>query len=195
MEQLDEVETVVATRFHTVLCALRLGKSTLAVGYAAKFDALMAEMGLAEFSLPAKSIDRRRPDRPVQRVGGEARPSAPNGPAERNAANERLLDEQFAELSVALFDRSAASRRCRHPRQPWCVETVMDEVLYAKDFWSDENLKYVEPHFRMLKLARIVTRLAEGRTPTLLDIGCGPATLRRLIPSTVEVPRHRHRHP
>lgn len=58
--------------------------------------------------------------------------------------------------------------------------------LYAKDFWSDENLKYVEPHFRMLKLARIVTRLAEGRTPSLLDVGCGPATLRRLIPPTVD---------
>ncbi|HEU5478358.1 MAG TPA: hypothetical protein VFU90_00935, partial [Candidatus Tumulicola sp.] len=56
---------------------------------------------------------------------------------------------------------------------------------YAKDVWSDENLKYVEPHFRMLQCARVVTRLAEGRTPSLLDIGCGPATLRRLIPATV----------
>ena len=56
---------------------------------------------------------------------------------------------------------------------------------YAKDFWNDENLKYVEPHFRMLQCARIITRLAEGRTPSLLDIGCGPATLRRLIPTTV----------
>ncbi len=65
-------------------------------------------------------------------------------------------------------------------------EPVPAARLYAKDFWSDENLKYVEPHFRMLKLARIVTRLAEGRTPSLLDIGCGPATLRRLIPPTVE---------
>jgi SAM-dependent methyltransferase len=56
---------------------------------------------------------------------------------------------------------------------------------YARDFWSDENLKYVEPHFRMLKCARIITRLAQDRTPSLLDIGCGPATLKRLIPPTV----------
>ena len=57
MQQLEGVETVVATRFHNVLCALKLGKPTLAVGYAAKFDSLMAETGFAEFSLPAKSID------------------------------------------------------------------------------------------------------------------------------------------
>ena len=57
MRRLESVDTVVATRYHTVLCALKLGKPTLAVGYAAKFDALMMEMGLAEFSLPAKSIE------------------------------------------------------------------------------------------------------------------------------------------
>jgi SAM-dependent methyltransferase len=63
---------------------------------------------------------------------------------------------------------------------------VDDVRYYARDFWYDENLKYVEPHFRMLKSAQIITRLARGDTPSLLDIGCGPATLRGLIPSTVE---------
>jgi len=63
---------------------------------------------------------------------------------------------------------------------------VEDVRYYAREFWCDENLKYVEPHFRMLKCARIITRLARGRTPSLLDVGCGPATLRRLIPPTVE---------
>jgi len=56
---------------------------------------------------------------------------------------------------------------------------------YARDFWSDENLKYVEPHFRMLKSARVITRLAGNRELSLLDVGCGPATLKRLIPPTV----------
>src|SRR5262249_3196299 len=50
MQQISEVGTVVATRFHTVLCALRLGKPTLAIGYGAKFDALMTEFGLADYS-------------------------------------------------------------------------------------------------------------------------------------------------
>ena len=50
MRQISSVDSVVASRFHTVLCALKLAKPTLAVGYATKFDALMAEMGVSEFS-------------------------------------------------------------------------------------------------------------------------------------------------
>jgi polysaccharide pyruvyl transferase WcaK-like protein len=105
--QLAEVETVVATRFHTVLCALTLGRPTLAVGYAAKFDALMAEMGLAAFSLPADSIDI---DRLIERFTSlEAeRTHCAERMVERSAANRRSLDQQFAELSAALFDRAAA---------------------------------------------------------------------------------------
>ncbi|HEU5478357.1 MAG TPA: polysaccharide pyruvyl transferase family protein, partial [Candidatus Tumulicola sp.] len=110
MRQIEGVETVVATRFHTVLCALRLGKPTLAVGYAAKFDALMAEMGLAEFSLPAKALDFDvMVDRFAELEGKRAYCSERT--AARSAANERLLNEQFAELSAALFDRIPAAQR------------------------------------------------------------------------------------
>ena len=57
MQQLASVDTVVATRYHNVLCALKLAKPTLSIGYAPKFDALMAEMGLAEFCQSARSLD------------------------------------------------------------------------------------------------------------------------------------------
>jgi len=115
MQQLDGVETVVATRFHSVLCALKLGKPTLAVGYAAKFDGLMAEMGFAEFSLPAKSIDV---DVLIDRFNELERKSGDYAErtAECNAANERLLAEQFAELSAALFDRAPATLNLEIPR-------------------------------------------------------------------------------
>jgi len=56
---------------------------------------------------------------------------------------------------------------------------------YARDFWSQENLKYSEPHFRMLKAAAVIRRLSEGRTVDLLDVGCGPAALKRLLPKNV----------
>ena len=52
---------------------------------------------------------------------------------------------------------------------------------YKRDFWSKENLKYVEPHFRLSKAARIVNQLARGRECDLLDVGCGPATLAKLL--------------
>ena len=56
---------------------------------------------------------------------------------------------------------------------------------HKRDFWADENLKYAEPHFRMRKVAREVRRIARGRECDLLDVGCGPATLARLMPPGV----------
>jgi SAM-dependent methyltransferase len=53
--------------------------------------------------------------------------------------------------------------------------------VYKRDFWSEETLKYVQPHYRMRKVARVVNRLAAGKACRLLDIGCGPATLRSLL--------------
>ena len=53
----------------------------------------------------------------------------------------------------------------------------------TRDYWSIENLKYVEPHFRLQKIARTLVRLAQGKNSDLLDIGCGPAALAKLLPS------------
>ena len=55
------------------------------------------------------------------------------------------------------------------------------DTLYKKDFWSEENLKYSRPHYRMEKAARLINRLARGQERTLLDVGCGPATLMSLL--------------
>jgi SAM-dependent methyltransferase len=57
--------------------------------------------------------------------------------------------------------------------------------LYKKDFWSEENLKFSEPWYRIEKSARLISRLARGRECLLLDIGCGPAALMRLLPPNV----------
>jgi cyclopropane fatty-acyl-phospholipid synthase-like methyltransferase len=57
--------------------------------------------------------------------------------------------------------------------------------LYKKDFWDEENLKFGEPWYRLEKSARIISKLAVGRECSLLDVGCGPATLMRLLPANV----------
>jgi SAM-dependent methyltransferase len=57
--------------------------------------------------------------------------------------------------------------------------------LYKKDFWSKENLKFSEPWYRIEKSARLISKLAGGRECSLLDIGCGPAALMRLLPPNV----------
>jgi cyclopropane fatty-acyl-phospholipid synthase-like methyltransferase len=55
------------------------------------------------------------------------------------------------------------------------------KTLYKKEFWSEENLKYSRPHLRMEKVSQLVNKLAAGRERTLLDVGCGPATLMSLL--------------
>lgn len=52
---------------------------------------------------------------------------------------------------------------------------------HKKDFWSEESLSYSRPHYRLEKSARIINRLARGKEYDLLDVGCGPAALMRLV--------------
>jgi polysaccharide pyruvyl transferase WcaK-like protein len=49
MAQIARTDLVVATRFHNVVCSLKLGKPTISLGYARKNDVLMAQMGLGEY--------------------------------------------------------------------------------------------------------------------------------------------------
>lgn len=62
------------------------------------------------------------------------------------------------------------------------MATELHEAQYFdKGFWSEENQKYGSPHFRLEKCARTVNRIAGARNCDLLDVGCGPATLERLL--------------
>lgn len=102
MRQMAPVDAVVATRYHNVLCALKLGKPTLSVGYAAKNEALMADAGLAGFCHPAASIDADRLVAQFAELQARA-PELRAGIQRRNEAAARQLQEQFAVLSAALF--------------------------------------------------------------------------------------------
>ena len=65
-------------------------------------------------------------------------------------------------------------------------EGNVGNTLHKKDFWRKENLKYSRPHYRLEKSARIVNRLARGKRCTLLDVGCGPATLASLLQPNIQ---------
>lgn len=61
-----------------------------------------------------------------------------------------------------------------------------DEIRYYKrDFWGVENLNFAKPHFRMLRAAEVVREIAGSRECDLLDVGCGPAAVERLVPANV----------
>jgi SAM-dependent methyltransferase len=55
-----------------------------------------------------------------------------------------------------------------------------------RDFWIHENQMYAVPNFRLRKCARLLERMMGGRPYELLDVGCGPATLRTLLPPDVK---------
>jgi polysaccharide pyruvyl transferase WcaK-like protein len=57
MHQIAQTDLVVATRFHNVVCALKLGKPTVSIGYGQKNDALMADMGVGRFCQQIERLD------------------------------------------------------------------------------------------------------------------------------------------
>lgn len=102
MRETAAADTVVATRYHNLVCALKAGTPTLALSYAAKSDALMAQMGLDAYCHPARDVDADRlleQFRALEKESAELRRVL----AERNQAAARQLEEQFTALTAALF--------------------------------------------------------------------------------------------
>jgi SAM-dependent methyltransferase len=62
----------------------------------------------------------------------------------------------------------------------------VSEKYHKHEFWAKENLQYAQAHFRLEKVAGIVNRIAGDQPCDLLDVGCGPATLRRLLRRNVQ---------
>ncbi|WP_369374473.1 polysaccharide pyruvyl transferase family protein [Streptomyces sp. cg36] len=102
MTEMAAADTVVATRYHNLICALKTGTPTLALTYAAKSDALMDRMGLGAYCHPARAVDADRlleQFRSLEKQSAELRETL----VERNQAAVRQLDDQFAALDSVLF--------------------------------------------------------------------------------------------
>ena len=101
MREMSAVGTVVATRYHNVLCALKLAKPPLSIGYARKNEVLMADMGLAEFCQSADKLDFSRLVEQFVALERE-REKLTRTMLERNQANARELGRQFEVLSTLI---------------------------------------------------------------------------------------------
>ncbi|KUO12668.1 polysaccharide pyruvyl transferase family protein [Streptomyces sp. DSM 15324] len=102
MKEMAAADTVVAVRYHNLICALKTGTPALAVSYAAKSDALMERMGLGAFCHPAREVDADRlleQFRALEKRSTELRRTL----AERNLAAARQLEDQFTALTSAVF--------------------------------------------------------------------------------------------
>ncbi|MFK4692760.1 polysaccharide pyruvyl transferase family protein [Streptomyces pristinaespiralis] len=110
MKETAAAGTVVATRYHNLVCALKAGTPTLALSYAAKSDALMAGMGLGAYCHPAREVDADRlleQFRELEKRSAELRRTL----AERNQVAARRLQHQFTALTTALFPATAHAPR------------------------------------------------------------------------------------
>ena len=63
---------------------------------------------------------------------------------------------------------------------------ITSTPVFDKKFWLDENLRYSQPHFRLIRCANILKTLSKGKNCELLDVGCGPATLAKLLPKNFQ---------
>ncbi|MFF7788147.1 polysaccharide pyruvyl transferase family protein [Streptomyces sp. NPDC007991] len=102
MKEMAAADTVVAVRYHNLICALKTGTPVLALSYAAKSDALMDRMGLGAFCHPAREVDA---DRLLERFRALEKRSAElrRTLTERNQAAGQQLADQFAALTAAAF--------------------------------------------------------------------------------------------
>ncbi|MEU6621319.1 polysaccharide pyruvyl transferase family protein [Streptomyces litmocidini] len=110
MTEMSAAGTAVAIRYHNLICALKVGTPVLAVTYAAKSDALMSQMGLAEYCHPARELDADRlleQFRELEKRSAELRRTL----AERNETAARRLAHQFTALTAALFPTTDPTSR------------------------------------------------------------------------------------
>jgi polysaccharide pyruvyl transferase WcaK-like protein len=108
---------VVATRYHNVMCALKLEKPVISVGYAAKNAAIMTDAGLGEFCQHSNTLDVDKlieQFTELERRSGQIRRAI----AERNELNKKLLGQQFAALSALLIPATGDATRAQAAPEP-----------------------------------------------------------------------------
>ena len=113
MGAMAPVSSVVATRYHNVMCALKLGKPAISLGYSGKNVSLMEDMGLPEFCQHASDVSF---DRLLDQFAKLER-NADQLRASLGGRNEELaakLSEQFTVLDATLFAGARAREGAEH---------------------------------------------------------------------------------
>lgn len=109
MDVMTPASAIVATRYHNVICALRLAKPTISIGYASKHDTLMSAFGLPEYCQHAATLDL---DRLIEQFTHLTGRSAELRAAidQRNGDLAREVAGQFAAISALLFPAAAGQQ-------------------------------------------------------------------------------------
>jgi polysaccharide pyruvyl transferase WcaK-like protein len=121
MKEMALVGTVVATRYHIVLAALKLNKPTISIGYSEKHGALMADMGQPQFTQSVRTLDVGtliRQFTELERSSWEIRRNL----KVHNCAKQRAVQRQFGVLSSMVLSpeigEAASSRMSPNRSDP-----------------------------------------------------------------------------
>jgi polysaccharide pyruvyl transferase WcaK-like protein len=115
LDQVAELDVVVASRFHNVLLSLFLGKPVISISYNEKNDALMGGMGLAEFCRSIDDFDLPWLEGALDRAMLDAS-TIEARVVERSAIYRAALDEQYGALFKDDVARKAPPTAPRRPR-------------------------------------------------------------------------------
>lgn len=109
MEEVLKADIAIVSRYHNLLCTLKIGRPALSLGYAEKNDELMAEFGRAMFCQHIETFDVEQVLRQVHIALGDL-PAARSTIAQRNATiRAELVRQQDLLLSGILLDRSGTT--------------------------------------------------------------------------------------
>lgn len=103
LSEITGTDMVVATRFHNLVFALALARPVISVGYAPKFESLMREMGLDEYSQHIEELDVERLQTQVRNLTtnhATAMRAALAKATEYRRRLERLYDATFESASL-----------------------------------------------------------------------------------------------
>ena len=113
-DEIAPVGSVIGARYHNVVSGLRLSKPTISVGYSLKHDALMADMGVPEFALSARSISSEQLIErftELQTRSSEVRATL----GAHQQLQQAKLKRQFEDLAFLLDPSAKRTRRCPQP--------------------------------------------------------------------------------
>ncbi|MEZ5937910.1 MAG: polysaccharide pyruvyl transferase family protein [Hyphomonadaceae bacterium] len=106
MSELAHADIAVVTRFHNLVCALKMHVPTVSIGYADKNRSLLEEMGLGAFSQEIESLDLDTLKSHTDQII-ETRAAHRSRIAERVAEYRTKLNDQWARLAP-LFGRTSS---------------------------------------------------------------------------------------
>lgn len=117
MSKMAATDIVIATRFHNVVCALKMGKPTLSLSYAEKNAALLRDAGLGAYVLGVENFDVETLKTQFQHLVREREALAPEIAAFLNLTKTRLgHQEQLLRARLLKASKRPSPSDRRSPR-------------------------------------------------------------------------------